>query len=153
MKTSLFWNQGDSIEINWLPQLSILDLLAKASKNQQIDTILKKHLPNAFVTHFLKRFKIDGKVFIASLAKKNIQLIDQELHRMKIKPEATEGFRKAEVTRGGVSTEHISPETLESLLSPGLFFIGEVLDVAGQLGGHNFQWCWASGYCVGEALK
>ena len=153
LKTSLFWNQGDSIEINWLPQHSVLDLLMKASKNQQLDTILKKHLPNAFVAHFLKRLKIDGKVFIASLGKKNIQLIDTELHRMRIKPEATEGFRKAEVTRGGVSTEHISSENLESLLSPGLFFIGEVLDVAGQLGGHNFQWCWASAFCAGEALK
>lgn len=153
LKTSLFWNLGDSIEINWLPGHSVLDLMTKASKNQQIDTVLKKHLPNAFVAHFLKKLKIDAKVFIASLSKKNIQLIDQELHRMIIKPDATEGFRKAEVTRGGVSTQFISPDSMESLLSPGLHFIGEVLDVAGQLGGHNFQWCWASAFCAGEALK
>lgn len=153
LKTSLFWNQGDAIEINWLVGHSILELMAKAAKNQQIASILKKHLPNAFVSHFFNRLKIDGSTFIGSLSKKNIQIIDQELHRMKIIPLDTEGFRKAEVTRGGISTEHICPKTLESLLSPGLFFIGEVLDVAGQLGGHNFQWCWASAFVVGEELK
>lgn len=153
LKTSLFWNQGDVIEINWLTQHSFLHLLEKAPKNHQLDTVLKKHFPNAFVSHFLKRLKIDGTTFVGSLSKKNIQLVDQEIHRMKIKPEATEGFRKAEVTRGGICTKQISPHTLESTLSPGLFFIGEVLDVAGQLGGHNFQWCWASAFTVGEELK
>ena len=79
-------------------------------------------------------------------------MISQNLHGMIIVPEGTEGFRKAEVTRGGVCTNQISSKTLESKLCPGLHFIGEVLDVTGQLGGHNFQWCWASANAVGEAL-
>ena len=68
-------------------------------------------------------------------------------------PSNTEGFRKAEVSRGGICTSKISSKTMESQLQPGLHFIGEVLDVTGQLGGHNFQWCWASANAVGEALK
>jgi len=78
--------------------------------------------------------------------------IDQALHRWEIQPNGTEGFRKAEVTAGGVSTSELSSQTMESRRVPGLYFIGEVVDVTGQLGGYNFQWAWASGFVIAQGI-
>lgn len=153
LKTSLFWNHGDSIQVNWLPALSIEDVLKRVPGNIRVDNMLKKYLPNAFVDLFFERIDIDGSLFVSRLSKEMIQTIIRELHQMTLIPSTTEGFRKAEVTRGGICTSKISSKTLESQLQPDLHFIGEVLDVTGQLGGHNFQWCWASANAVGEALK
>jgi predicted flavoprotein YhiN len=77
---------------------------------------------------------------------------EHRLHTWEVKPEGTEGYGKAEVTAGGVDTDELSAQTMESKKVPGLFFIGEVVDVTGQLGGFNFQWAWASGYCAGQAV-
>jgi predicted flavoprotein YhiN len=77
---------------------------------------------------------------------------EQQLHDWKVLPQGTEGFGKAEVTAGGVDTDELSAKTMESRKVPGLFLIGEVVDVTGQLGGFNFQWAWASGFCAGQAL-
>lgn len=153
LKASLFWNHGDAIEINWLPQKSIEDILLKANYNQQVDTQLKKYLPNRFVSWFFERVGIDCKTTIAQLSKDMRSKIVQQLHHMSLIPTGTEGFKKAEVTRGGIATDKISSKTMESQLQPGLYFIGEVLDVTGQLGGHNFQWCWASAFAAGQNLK
>jgi predicted flavoprotein YhiN len=78
--------------------------------------------------------------------------IEQEIHRWQIMPEGTEGYEKAEVTSGGVDTNELSARTMESRKIPGLYFIGEVVDVTGHLGGFNFQWAWASGFCAGQAV-
>lgn len=153
LKTSLFWNHGDSIEVNWLPSISIEDVLQRVPGNIRVDNLIKKYLPNSFVDLFFNRIDIDGSLFVGRLSKDMIQTIINELHKMTLIPSNTEGFRKAEVTRGGICTSKVSSKTLESQLQPGLHFIGEVLDVTGQLGGHNFQWCWASANAVGEALK
>lgn len=152
LKTSLFWNHGDEIKVNWLPSQRIEDEIMKAKGNFQIDTILKKYLPNNFVDVFFDRISIDGKTHIARISKKDRSTIVEQLHSMKLTPDGTEGFRKAEVTRGGICTSKVSSKTMESNLQKGLYFIGEVLDVTGQLGGHNFQWCWASAHAVGKAL-
>lgn len=153
LKTSLFWNHGDPVIANWLPSENFSDLLRKSAGDLQVGTVLKRYLPNKFVSVFFDIIEIDESLNIARLSKKMISEIEKNLHEMVILPEGTEGFRKAEITRGGVCTKHISSKTLESKLCPGLHFIGEVLDVAGQLGGHNFQWCWASASAVGAALK
>ncbi len=153
LKTSLFWNTGDTIEVNWLPSISFEDALKKVAGNIRCDTVLRKYLPNGFVDLFFKRIELDGSLYVSNLSKLMMQKINKELHKMTLIPSATEGFRKAEVTRGGICTSKISSKTLESQIQPGLHFIGEVLDVTGQLGGHNFQWCWASANAVGEALK
>lgn len=153
LKTSLFWNHGDSIEINWLPSMSLADMLKKVSGNTRVDNMIKKYLPNSFVDLFFERIDIDGSLYVSRLSKDMILKIKNELHYMKLVPTNTEGFRKAEVSRGGICTSKVSSKTLESQLQPGLHFIGEVLDVTGQLGGHNFQWCWASASAVGEALR
>ena len=78
---------------------------------------------------------------------------EQRLHRWQIVPADTEGYRKAEVTAGGVDTDELSAKTMECRRVPGLYFIGEVVDVTGHLGGFNFQWAWASGFCAGQALS
>ena len=153
LKTSLFWNNGDEVVANWLPSENYQDLIKRASSDTQVGTILKKVLPNKFVSVFLEIIGIDETLNIARLSRAMQEKLELSLHSMVIIPEGTEGFRKAEVTRGGICTKHVSSKTLESKLCPGLQFIGEVLDVTGQLGGHNFQWCWASAKAVGEALK
>lgn len=152
LKISLFWNHGDEIEINWLPEKSVLELLLKSAGNIPASKVLKKYLPNNFVDLLFERISIELKTNIADLSKDKLTKIEQEFHHMKITPEGTEGFRKAEATRGGVATDKVSSKTMESQLKPGLFFIGEVLDVTGQLGGHNFQWAWASAHAAGKAL-
>jgi predicted Rossmann fold flavoprotein len=152
LKTSLFWNSGDEIELNFLPSINIEDDFIKSPGNYQADTILKKYLPNNFVDLFFDRIGVDGTIYIAKLSNKDKLKIYSNLHSMKLTPDGTEGFRKAEVTRGGICTSKISSKTMESQLQKGLYFIGEVLDVTGQLGGHNFQWCWASAHAVGKAL-
>jgi predicted Rossmann fold flavoprotein len=78
--------------------------------------------------------------------------MERELHRWEVLPGATEGYEKAEVTAGGVDTDELSAKTMESRKVPGLYFIGEVVDVTGHLGGFNFQWAWASGFCAGQAV-
>ncbi len=153
LKTSLFWNVGDSIEVNWLIDVSLLDLVVKSSGNTQVKTLLKKYLPSKFIEFFFRRIGIDSSIHIGKLSQDRIHYMDKELHSMIITPEGSEGFRKAETTRGGICTSKISSKTMESQLKPNLYFIGEVLDVAGQLGGHNFQWCWSSAFAVGEAVK
>ncbi len=77
---------------------------------------------------------------------------ERQLHSWQVTPAATEGYGKAEVTAGGVDTNELSARTMEARKVPGLFFIGEVVDVTGQLGGFNFQWAWASGFCAGQAI-
>jgi len=153
LKASLFWNNGDPIEVNWLPGKSAEKMMMDLPANAQVDKVLKKFLPSKFIDVFFDRIDIDGKLHIGKLSKESKKIINRELHSMTIIPSGTEGFRKAEVTRGGICTKKISSKTLESKLQPNVHFIGEVLDVTGQLGGHNFQWCWASAFAVGEALK
>ena len=84
------------------------------------------------------------------LSDKDIEIIDKQLHNWKLVPKGTEGFGKAEVTKGGVDTNELSSKTMGSKKVPGLYFIGEVIDVTGWLGGYNFQWAWASGYAAGQ---
>jgi predicted flavoprotein YhiN len=90
---------------------------------------------------------------IKQLNHQDISVLSDYLHAWQIKPNGTEGYRTAEVTLGGVNTDELSSKTFESKKQPGLFFIGEVIDVTGWLGGFNFQFCWASGYACGQAVR
>ena len=87
---------------------------------------------------------------ISELSNKNLIKLSDAIHSWMIKPTGTEGYRTAEVTLGGIDTDEISSKTMMSLKNPGLFFIGEVLDVTGHLGGYNFQWAWSSGFVAGQ---
>lgn len=152
LKISLFWDHGDEVTFNWLPKNDVLELISNAPSNIQIDTVLKRHLPNSFVDLVFKRIGLDGAKYVGGVGKKDQAKIVEAFNAMKITPEGTEGFRKAEATRGGVDTSKISSKTMESQLQKGIYFIGEVLDVTGQLGGFNFHWAWASAHAAGTKL-
>ena len=115
---------------------------------QDIVTILSDTLPKRLAESICEELKINGR--IADLPNKALETLGNHINNWTIKPCGTEGYRTAEVTLGGVDTNELSSKTFESKKQPGLFFIGEVIDVTGHLGGFNFQWAWASGYAAGQ---
>lgn len=156
LQVSSFWRPGEALEINLSPEHEIENYLLKA-KNQtpkkQVGTVLNQLFPKSFLEVWPARQGLDTEKKLGDLSQKELQSWHEKLHHWKITPSGTEGLRKAEVTRGGVSTQDISSKTMESKLSKGLYFIGEVVDVTGHLGGHNFQWAWASAYACARALE
>ncbi len=151
LQISNFWQPGDNLQIDLLPDTDLVDYLKNAQKThpqQQIKTALQSLLPKRLLAAF-----IDKKILEQPLANsrfEHFENISTQLKRWQIKPNGTEGYRTAEVTLGGVDTDAISSKTLEAKNRTGLYFVGEVLDVTGWLGGYNFQWAWASGWCAGQ---
>ncbi|MCK5728839.1 MAG: NAD(P)/FAD-dependent oxidoreductase [Methylococcales bacterium] len=151
LQISSYWQAGDMIEINLLPDIDLSRLLMQQRqlvKTTKVKTFLSDHLPKRLLTTFLPSAVLE--MVLANLSDKKIQLICQKLQQWQLQPNATEGYRTAEVTLGGVDCHAISSKTFESHQVKGLYFIGEVLDVTGQLGGYNFQWAWSSGWCAGQ---
>ncbi|MDR1026125.1 MAG: NAD(P)/FAD-dependent oxidoreductase, partial [Lactobacillus sp.] len=139
------------IVINLAPETDFQKLLKEkreSSKGLKISSILNKHFPASMVEFF-----VGGKdVFVSEISNKSIIEIAGRINNWKVKPAGSQGFKSAEVTIGGVDVNEIKPETMESLKVEGLFFVGEVLDVTGQLGGYNLQWAWSSGYAAGKDI-
>ena len=153
LQISTYWKPGKNITINWLPDLDALIYLQEqqeARPNTELKTVLSENLSKRLVA-CLMGGEIENKPMRQYTAQQ-IEMISQKLSRWDIMPAGTEGYRTAEVTIGGVSTDKISSKTFESQNVPGLFFIGEVLDVTGHLGGFNFQWAWASGVAAGQVV-
>ena len=153
LQISSYWEPGDDIIINLLPEKDVFELLKLAQRNQpqkQVKSILVELLPKRVVDTFLAAHMSDKN--IATLPHTDLLHIAQQINAWLIKPNGTEGYRTAEVTLGGVDCNAISSKTMESNSTPGLYFIGEVLDVAGWLGGYNFQWAWSSGWAAGQAV-
>lgn len=153
LQISSYWQPGTAISINCLPELNLIDALTTAQSEQpnvQIKTWLSPHLPKRFIPVLLAG--IDCEQALKSLNTKQIQHIAQRCQAWQIKPNGTEGYRTAEVTLGGVSCDELSSKTMETKRVPGLFFIGEVVDVTGWLGGYNFQWAWASAWAAGQVV-
>jgi hypothetical protein len=151
LQASNYWQPGQPLTIDWLPGSEIDTLLESAGKEhpkQQLKTLLGRLLPARLVAELLPATLLERQ--LAQLGKAQLLTIRQQLHRWRITPGGTEGYRTAEVTRGGVDCDAVSSRTMESKTVPGLYFIGEVLDVTGWLGGYNFQWAWASGWCAGQ---
>jgi hypothetical protein len=154
LQISSFWREGETIEINLLPQIDaeqwLLDERSSGSK-VFLSTVLKQQLPNRLVDYMIGSWLVDQKISSCNHA----QLIGlaQTLSAWSFKPGGTEGYRTAEVTLGGIATEEVSSKTFAVKKVPGLYAIGEALDVAGWLGGYNFQWAWASAYCCAINLK
>ena len=146
LTASLYWKKG-KIRIDFLPDLSLSQLL-KQNQNKQISSALP--LPKRFVKGFLDALHVKDKV-ISKLSSEDKKCLET-LKAYECSPAGNFGFTKAEVTKGGVSTQQINPQTFESLLQPNLYFLGEVLDVTGELGGFNFQWAFASGYSLAHGL-
>jgi len=151
-----YWAPGESVEIDFLPTESVSDRIQQwrdAGERAELKTLLARLLPKRFVQAWLsldpKLERIRTKP-IAELSKQDLAVLEQAFHHWTCVPAGTEGYRTAEVTLGGVSTDEVSSKTFEAKRVPGLYFIGEVLDVTGWLGGYNFQWAWASGWCAGQ---
>ena len=150
LKASLFWKSGETLLINWVPD----ERLEQRMNNESLTlgALLKNHLPKKLSDTFLTQAHLSPQQRISEVSKKNRQKLLETLHRFRLTPLGTEGFNKAEVTAGGVDTSFVCSQSMESKLKKGLYFIGEVLDVTGQLGGHNFQWAWASGHLAGKNI-
>lgn len=146
LKTSLYWQKGESIRINWLPEENLDELFVQSKKT--FGQLLKDKLPNRLLEYLVP----DNKKPLNEVSKKDINKTKERLRAYLAKPTSTEGYRKAEVTAGGVDTSEVDQKTMESKLKPGLYFVGEVLDVTGQLGGYNFQWAWSSGVVAGRSV-
>lgn len=156
LQLSNYWYPGERIHINLLPELdaSAALLAHKASHPKQlIRTLFAEYFPKNLLLALQSHFWEDIKsIEMANIKDERLIKLGENLNNWILKPSGTEGYRTAEVTRGGVSTEEVSSKTMESKLQPNLYFIGEVLDVTGWLGGYNFQWAWASGYVCGEVV-
>lgn len=151
LQISSYWSAGEAIKINLLPDIDLLDELNSTSKKQpqiKLKTLLHKLLPKRLVNAFIKMELLDKTLQEISL--KQLQFVAAAFQNWIIKPNGTEGYRTAEVTLGGVDCDALSSKTFESKTVSGLYFIGEVMDISGWLGGYNFQWSWSSGWCAGQ---
>ena len=160
LQLSNYWHTGETIRINLLPDVDVIDLLLARKKShprQLIRTVLAENTDNALPKKLLAALQAhlwdDIKdTELANIKDERISDLGTTLNGWQLKPSGTEGYRTAEVTRGGVRTDEVSSKTMQSNLQDGLYFIGEVLDVTGWLGGYNFQWAWASGFVSGEVV-
>jgi predicted Rossmann fold flavoprotein len=151
LQISSYWKLGKNIKINLAPQQNIFNYLQeKKEKNpkQEINSIISELLPKRLALMICDDLKVGGR--IADMSKKIIKTIGDSVNDWVINPAGTEGYRTAEVTLGGVDTRELSSKTMMSKNNKGLYFIGEVVDVTGHLGGYNFQWAWSSGYVAGQ---
>jgi predicted Rossmann fold flavoprotein len=151
LQISSYWRPGEEIVIDLLPQVD-LEVELKSRRQQKVKnklkTVLEGYLPKRLISALVPEDLLD--LSLQDLSDKQIQQVAKLLNNWTIKPNGTEGYRTAEVTSGGVDCDAISSKTMESKQVPGLYFIGEVLDVTGWLGGYNFQWAWSSAWCAGQ---
>jgi predicted Rossmann fold flavoprotein len=151
LQISSYWNAGEAIEINLLPEMDIVELIkTHKQSSRQLNTWLMDYLPKRVIDVF-----VDSKIAtkkLTDLSKQEIEQVAIQLTQWTLKPNGTEGYRTAEVTLGGVDCDAISSKTMEAYQVPGLYFIGEVLDVSGWLGGFNFQWAWSSSWAAGQVV-
>jgi predicted Rossmann fold flavoprotein len=153
LQISNYWQPGAALTLDLLPGVDASALLIEyrnSSGATQLKKVLQRHLPKALVSELLLLWQDGaGERPLAECSDASLQELGRKLNNWLLKPSATEGYRTAEVTLGGVDTCGISSKTMEARQQPGLYFVGEVLDVTGHLGGFNFQWAWSSGYAAG----
>lgn len=147
LQISSFWDAGKTIAIDLLPDVDLEEFFRAANRDSLLSNVLADILPKRFLQVWLARY---GEIRpLKQYSSKELQSIAEDLHLWQIKPSGTVGYKKAEVTRGGVDTDQLLSKTMMVRSVPGLYFIGEVVDVTGWLGGYNFQWAWSSGYVAG----
>lgn len=152
LQASLYWNPGSKLDIDLLPALDAASWLKrkqKESPNAELRNILAEQLPRRFAERYALQRKLAGS--LKQMTDKEIADLAGQLKSWSVAPSGSVGYSKAEVTRGGVDTNELSSRTMEAKKVPGLYFIGEVVDVTGWLGGYNFQWAWASGFAAGQS--
>jgi len=156
LQASSYWSPGENITLNLLPSSNTEDLLSEAKTKQPkalLRTLLSEHLPRALVLELQELFWPDATDQpLAEFPDARLRNIAAILQAWTLKPASTEGYRTAEVTLGGIDTNELSSQTMECKRQPGLYCIGEVVDVAGHLGGFNFQWAWASAQAAGQVV-
>lgn len=153
LQISSYWQDGETISLNFLPQTDVFSWLKHqklAHPKQEPATALAQLLPRRFAQAVCEAQGVRGN--LADCSHSLLQRLADAVNDWRIVPAGTEGFRTAEVTAGGVDTNALSSQTMECKSVPGLYFIGEVVDVTGHLGGFNFQWAWASGHAAGQAV-
>lgn len=149
LQASLYWEPGEPLLIDLLPALDIHGVFLSARQSEmEMHTLLAGHLPKRFVQTWCDYLIISKP--INQCSDKELKEIAEGLHAWQIIPKGTEGYDVAEVTAGGVNTDELSSKTMEAKKAPGLYFIGEVVDVTGLLGGYNLHWAWASGHAAGQ---
>ncbi len=151
LQISSYWQPGQEVLIDLLPDTDVFEVLKKAKQEQpkqEAQTALAKLLPKRLAQRLCENAHCKGK--LAEQPDKKLKTLADSINNWCLLPSGTEGYRTAEVMRGGVDTDELSSKTFESKKVPGLYFIGEVVDVTGHLGGFNFQWAWASGWCAGQ---
>ena len=151
LQISSYWKEGESLNIDLCPEKNIFNFLLNkrnTSPKQSINSIISSFLAKRLATIICEENKITGN--IGELSNKNIKKLSDSINNWIVEPIGTEGYKTAEVTLGGVDTNELSSKTMMSKKNPGLFFIGEVVDITGHLGGYNFQWAWSSGFVAGQ---
>ena len=154
LQLSNYWDVGQSFKIDFLPSLDLADFFKTKKQSQPkvlLRTLLSEHLPKSVVTELQGLIWTEqADTAIGNISDDKLENIAARLHSFDVKPSGTEGYRTAEVTLGGVDTTEVSSKTMESKKQKGLYFVGEVLDVSGHLGGYNFQWAWASAQAAAD---
>lgn len=154
LQASSYWDAGTAITVNLSPETDLATLLREKRQSdgkKALTTELARHLPARLVDHLSAEFDLSGR--LGDLSDARIDTLAAGLSTWQLIPGGTEGYRTAEVTRGGVDTATLSSKTMQSKTTPNLYFIGEAVDVTGWLGGYNFQWAWASAMAAARAIK
>lgn len=153
LQISSYWKEGDEITINLAAKHNIknwLEAQKRTHPKQEIHTTIAQVIPKKLAHFICDKQQVSGR--LADLSHAQLNSVSESIHSWTVTPAGTEGYRTAEVTLGGIDTNEISSKTFEARAVPGLYFIGEVVDVTGHLGGFNFQWAWASGWCAGQYI-
>ena len=151
LQISSYWKIKEEIQINLSPDINVYDFLLQkklANSKQDVQSAISEIIPKRLSQIICINLNINGKII--DISNKLLHKLSLFINSWRLNPIGTEGYRTAEVTLGGVDTKEISSKTMMSIKHPGLFFIGEVVDVTGHLGGYNFQWAWSSGYVAGQ---
>ncbi|MEO0903601.1 MAG: aminoacetone oxidase family FAD-binding enzyme, partial [Pseudomonadota bacterium] len=153
LQASSYWHEGETISVNLVPAGTLFTDLKQQRQSdgrKALTTVLSQHLPGRLVDHLKAELTLEGNIADQSDAK--LSALCERLANWALTPAGSEGYRTAEVTLGGVDTDALSSKTMAAKNNPGLYFIGECLDVTGWLGGYNFQWAWSSGWAAGQAI-
>ncbi|NVK16474.1 MAG: NAD(P)/FAD-dependent oxidoreductase, partial [Rhodobacteraceae bacterium] len=153
LQLSSYWREGEEITVNLIPDTPLYDLLRdqrQAEGRRDLTTELSRHLPGKLVDFLTPKLGLKGR--LADQSDAALQGLSEALQNWRLLPAGTEGYRTAEVTLGGICTDGLSSKTMEAKAAPGLYAIGEAVDVTGWLGGYNFQWAWSSGFAAGIAI-
>ncbi|UWR73440.1 NAD(P)/FAD-dependent oxidoreductase [Phaeobacter inhibens] len=153
LQLSSYWHEGEQISVNLIPETPVFDLLRSQRQEagrKALTTELARHLPGRLVDFLTPEFDLKGR--LADQSDAALRDLSDRLENWRLTPSGSEGYRTAEVTLGGIDTDALSSKTMETKTIPGLYAVGEAVDVTGWLGGYNFQWAWASGVAAGSAI-